>query len=312
MQISTSQLYSSSLRQMSTLSAQVSKYSGQVSTGIKLTTASDDTVAWGRLTQIKRASADETQYASNLTMAGSLLQQSDSALGSMETQLQRARELALRGSTETLSDDDRASIAAELDGIVSAMMDVANTTDARGVPLFAGADGQTPFARDASGRVAYQGKGEPSEIPVSAAGSIAASDSGARVFGAIGTGEGTTQDMFGIVQDLADAFRNGSTADEDDRTALRDKVSTALTGLTAADDRVTTVRASVGARAARVDLQKDQLTALAETREAERSGLEDADTTESVVKLQQFTTVLQATQASFSKLSQLSLFDYLS
>ena len=46
-------------------------------------------------------------------------------------------------------------------------------------------------------------------------------------------------------------------------------------------------------------------------REAERSGLEDTDITKAIVDLQKASTILQATQSSLTRLSQLSLFDYL-
>jgi flagellar hook-associated protein 3 FlgL len=311
MKISTSQLYSSSLKRMTDLSAQMTKYSVQAGGGAKLTAASENTVAWGRLTQTKRATANEEQFAENLKLAGNLLQQSDDALSGITTQLQRVKELTLRAASETLSASDRAAIATELDGIVDAMTDIANTTDARGQPLFGGADGATPFARDETGRVVYAGKGEPPQIPVSSTSGVAATDSGARVFGAIGTGEGA-QDMFAIVQTLAEALRTGSTDTPEERAALRVKVDEGIAGVAAAEDRITNVQASVGARGARVQLQQDQLASLAAAREEERSGLEDADTTEALVKLQQFDTQLKATQASFSKLAQLSLFDYLS
>ena len=49
----------------------------------------------------------------------------------------------------------------------------------------------------------------------------------------------------------------------------------------------------------------------ADDREAKRSGLEDTDITTTVVELQKTMTILSATQASFTKLSALSLFDYL-
>ena len=42
-----------------------------------------------------------------------------------------------------------------------------------------------------------------------------------------------------------------------------------------------------------------------------RSKLEDTDVTSAVIELQQLMTALSATQASFTKLSGLSLFDYL-
>ena len=306
MQIGTSQLFSSAYKRMSQLSTEAARYNAEIATGKKVQTASDDTVAFGRLTRLSRTTANEKQYASNMKLAGTLLQQSDDALDAVTTQVQRVRELALRASSDTLSASDRAAISTELDGVVDAIMGIANTTDARGVPLFAGADGQTPFAKDADGKVVFHGQGEAPAIPISATGTVTATSSGARVFGGIRTADGGTSDLFTLVQNLATAL-NGS--DEDARKAA---VAQSLTDLNSADESITNARASVGARAARVDLESNQLSDLADAREAERSSLEEADTTESVVNLQKISTILQATQASFSKLSQLSLFNYLS
>lgn len=61
----------------------------------------------------------------------------------------------------------------------------------------------------------------------------------------------------------------------------------------------------------RVDIQAAQIKTASSDREIARSGIEDADATETIIELQKTMTILQATQASFSKLSSLSLFDYL-
>ena len=67
----------------------------------------------------------------------------------------------------------------------------------------------------------------------------------------------------------------------------------------------------LGARAARVELQQGLQKEDATNREIARSSLEDVDVTQAYVDLQKQMTALQATQASFSKLTNLSLFDYL-
>ncbi|MFW2830485.1 flagellar hook-associated protein FlgL [Sphingomonas sp. ID0503] len=309
MQIGTSQLFNNSYSRMSTLNAQAAKLQTEIATSKKSNAPSDDAVAFGRLTRITRTISNEGQYADNMKLASSLLQQTDDALGAISTQVQRVRELSLRAASDTLSESDRTSIQTELNGIVDAMMSIANTTDSRGIPLFGGADGQTPFVKDADGNIVYQGQGEPAAIPISDVASIQAVSSGARAFGAIpdGSTNGGTTDLFALVKTLAAAL--DPTVSVADRKAATEK---SLTALAAADNAVTNQRASVGARGARLELESEQLASLAETREIERSSLEDADTTESVVKLQQIMTILQATQASFSKLSQLSLFNYLS
>jgi flagellar hook-associated protein 3 FlgL len=81
--------------------------------------------------------------------------------------------------------------------------------------------------------------------------------------------------------------------------------------LSAIGDRAAATQASLGARAARVELVAGQLTDAAVDREAATNDLEAVDMTQAITDLQKTMTVLQATQASFSKLSSLSLFDYL-
>ena len=76
-------------------------------------------------------------------------------------------------------------------------------------------------------------------------------------------------------------------------------------------DQVAAVRASVGARAARVDLQQTLLTQSNSDRAELRQSVENVDITGAVADLQQTMTILSATQASFTKLASLSLFDYL-
>ena len=85
----------------------------------------------------------------------------------------------------------------------------------------------------------------------------------------------------------------------------------AVDTLAAIGDQVTAMQTSLGAREVRIDLQLAQLKTSADDRELVRADIEDADPTETIVQLQKTMTILQATQASFSKLSSLSLFDYL-
>ena len=88
-------------------------------------------------------------------------------------------------------------------------------------------------------------------------------------------------------------------------------VATAQDQLAAASTQVSAVQASLGARAARVELDQASLKQADTDRETTRSELEDTDITTAVTELQKTMTVLQATQASFTKLSSMSLFDYL-
>lgn len=304
MQISTRQLYDRSTSLMSTLTARADTLQNQISTGSKLAKPSDDVVAYQKLAQIKVSSANDTAYAANIRIAQSVLAQSDSTLGSMESQLQRAAELAVQANNDTLSPANRKVIGEQLQAIVQDLVGLANTKDARGQPLFGGASGDSAVAQAADGSVSFtSGTTDASPIPVGDGVTVHATDNAQRVFGGISTPSGTS-DMFAVITKLATALIGNDSP-----------IAAATEGgasLKAVLTQIGSARGSVGARAARLDLETDRLTDVATTREVDRSGLEDTDITAAITELQKTMTVLQATQASFSKLSSLSLFSYLS
>lgn len=304
MQISTRQLYDRSTSLMQQLTERADTLQTQIATSKKVSTASDDVAAYRKLASIRRDSADDTAYGANIDVARSLLAQSDSTLGSIESQLQRAAELAVQANSDTLSPENRKVIGEQLSAIVQDLAGLANTKDLRGQPLFGAASGDTAVVQAADGSsVAFAGTGEPSPIPVGDGVVVQATDSARRLFGGIPTASGSS-DMFAVIARLATALTSDTGA-----TAA---ASEAGDGLKAVLTQVAAARGSVGARAARLDLETERLTEVASTREADRSALEDTDITAAITELQKTMTVLQATQASFSKLSSLSLFNYLS
>lgn len=299
MRVSTAQLYDKSLTGMRSLGVKAESLQGQIATGKKVINASDDAGSYARLSSLKRDAATAKTEGANLDLATTLVAQSDSVLGAIETQLQRAKELAIQGNSGTLSAAQKRVIGESLNAIVDDLVSLANSKDARGQPLFGGATDVAPFARGADRRVTWQGEGVPAAIPVGEAGSIQATDSGERLFTGIAVPGGVT-DIFAAVQMIADAFSAGSSAAEG-----------GLDAVGAGLDQIGAARASFGARGARLELEAQRLDDLKLSREAERGGLEDADLDLAIVELQKTMTVLQATQASFTKLTQLSLFDYL-
>lgn len=307
MQIGTSYSYARSMRQMSDLSTTADRLQSEIATGKRITAPSVDPVAAARLARLANVDAANTQFASNVTLARSVLSQSDSSLESIQNQLQRASELAIKASNETLNATDRAAIGVELASIVDDLLNVANSSDVRGTPLFGGAGTGPAYTRAADGTISFAGEGQAPPIPIGDKISISASDSGDRLFGNIAVGSGTS-DMFAIVSNLAKALAPGGSADA---ASLRTALDAGLKGINAANDRVATARASVGARGARLELESERLAKVGTENEIERGYTEGVDLQSSIVELQKTLTTLQATQASFTKLSQLSLFDYI-
>lgn len=298
MRISTSQMYGRPVSLMTQLTAEADKTQTQIATTKLGVTAVSDAAAYIKLQQIKRATTADATYKANITVAQGVVSQTDQTLESVETQLQRALELATRAKNDTLSDSDRASIGEELSSIRDTLFALANTKDdIRSQPLFGGATGDAAYVKNADGSISFAGTGEPSAIPIGDGENIQPTISGQRVFSPAGA------DIFATLGNLADALKTGGNAQA--------AGATALDGINASLNTVALARASVGARGARLDLQADRLTDVAETREATRSGIEDTDIPTAVANLQKTLTVLQATQASFSKLTSVSLFDYI-
>jgi flagellar hook-associated protein 3 FlgL len=301
MRVTTAQSFERPTLMMASLNKQADRLQIEIATGKKIHAPSDSASGWQQLAALKRADANDGAYDANIKTAQGLLAATEGALDTVATQLQRAKAFALQANSDTVSDVGRAAILKDVEAIIGDLLGIANAKDMRGYPLFGGAAGEAAYAQQVDGSIAYIGTGEAASIPVGDGVDIAATETGARAFGGIAGANGTT-DMFAVLTALAAALQPG---------AEEGGIDTVIADLDAALDHVNTTRASVGARAFRLDLEAERLVDVGIAREAARQGIESADPTVAIAELQKTLTVLQATQASFSKLTSMSLFDYL-
>ncbi|MEG3084302.1 flagellin [Sphingomonas sp. PB2P12] len=305
MQISTSLFYDRSAATMTSLASKADALQTQIATTKRFSAPSQDSVAYQRLAGLARDTANDKAYAANLGTAESILKQGDTSLSAMSDQLQSATTLVTQAKNGTLSALDRKAIGAQIAGIVASLTNIANAKDARGQALFGGADGAAAVATDGSYALAAK---PVSGIPIGDGQSVQANETAARIF-TVGGKTKADGSIDGGTNTLAMLSAIATALQSDDFKAS--SLDTSLADISAASDQVSTVQASLGARAVRVDLESSRLTDVAADREATRSGLEDTDITSTVIELQKTMTILSATQASFTKLSGLSLFDYL-
>ena len=296
MQVSTRLFYDRGATALGTLVSHADQLQTQIATGKRLAQPSDDPVAYTRLRAIATATADADVSAKNLDTAASVLAQADTTLTAVTAQLQHASELATRARNGSGDATAREAIAVELDAIVDQLAALGNATDPRGAPLFGGGDGGAAVTKNADGSYGFAAT-LPGAIPTGDGQSIQPGDTAARLFAQAG---GNTLQT---IADFAAALRAGTDVD----TAA----AGAVTKLAAAAAQVTGVQASLGARAQRVEMDQASLKRTGIDREAVRSGLEDTDVSAAFIELQKTMTILSATQASFTKLQGLSLFDYL-
>jgi flagellar hook-associated protein 3 FlgL len=119
-----------------------------------------------------------------------------------------------------------------------------------------------------------------------------------------------SEDMFTTLSKLADALES-STATQAERANFNSDMATVLQQLDQANDHLLNVRAQVGTRLSSIDSAQEALADRKVELETTTSQLRDLDYAEAVSRMNQQLVGLQAAQASYSKISQLSLFDYI-
>jgi flagellar hook-associated protein 3 FlgL len=120
--------------------ATVGELSDQVSTGLRVSKPSDDPAAWmsAQREKVRAALNDGTSQA--IQVGHERLVASDGALSSLAGIVSQARELAIEGSNDTLSAAARQDIGTQIGSLFDTAVAAANTIDANGEYMFAGAN----------------------------------------------------------------------------------------------------------------------------------------------------------------------------
>ena len=114
------------------LAARIARGQSDVSSQKRLQAPSDDPAAAVRIAQLRRAQTNESAWRANVDNGIARATRTDSALTGVASLIDRARELAINGASETLSNADRATIALELRSIADEVDNLSQGIDATG------------------------------------------------------------------------------------------------------------------------------------------------------------------------------------
>jgi flagellar hook-associated protein 3 FlgL len=179
------------LASLNQLESNIAQTQNQISTGLSFTTASQNPVDAGLVSNYNATLSQSQQYTSNANSAQSDINTEDTALTQVQTQLQSLRDLALEANSGTVSTSNLTAIAAQAAQIQSSLLSLANTQDGSGNYIFAGNAVQTqPFTLTATG-ADYAGDQGQQKVQIAAGLSVATGDNGDAVFNQIKTGNGT-------------------------------------------------------------------------------------------------------------------------
>ncbi|HEY3083175.1 MAG TPA: flagellar hook-associated protein FlgL [Chloroflexota bacterium] len=270
----------------------------EVATGRRITRPSDDPTGTVTSLVLRSKDAENEQAQKNIDLAAGWLNATDVGLQDVSGLVQRVRELTVQGANETLSSQERSALAAEVDQLLEHTMQIANTRYGDRY-IFGGHSTRTQpftFQVDATGnKIGWTYSGDDGQILRHVAPGVTMS---------INT---PGSDVFPQVFDALISVRDDLRANDSDSLSLNrlDELENVH------DDVLDALLSQVGSKGARLDLTKSQLSA-ARLNDAEvLSKTEDADMSDSIIKLNAQQTALQAALAAGARVVQPTLIDFL-
>lgn len=322
MRISTGMLFERGVNAMIRQQDRLSKTELQLATGERVLSPEDDPSATARILDLNREIGMVNQHQRNIERARSRLALEDATLDGAGNLLQRVRELTVQAANDSLSPENRLAIAYEVEQLRDELLGLANTRDSNGEYIFSGYQGDQRAWSDAGGgSYVYNGDQGQRLINIAHGRRIADGDNGLEVFGRIpasldADGDGaveTERNVFETLTLLAGVLRGTALPAPGSGNAAEDAndISNYLREVDAAMGNIFDVRARVGSRINAVDEQDNVNQEFLLTMETTRSEEKDLDYAEAVSRFQQQLTGLQASQQSFMRIQDLSLFNLL-
>lgn len=127
MRITQSMLSSNMLRNLNNSYSKMGVWQQQLSTGSKLLRPSDDPVGVTKAMSYRTQLAQNAQYDENLDTATKWLDSTDTALGSINSAMQRVQELITQAANDTNQTIDRQQMLKEIEQIYGEIKDLGNT-----------------------------------------------------------------------------------------------------------------------------------------------------------------------------------------
>lgn len=301
MQVSTGQFFRRQNENMVDLQTKIANLQNQIATGKQLELPSDDPVAFSDASRFKYQLGKIAQYGRNIDNVTQRLTAEESALGQVANVLTRIQELALQGANDTLGPGERSTVALEIDLLRDELVTLANTKDNFGTAIFGGYLSQGDVFKKGDDRnVSYIGDGNIPQVEV-AEGIFAPSGSnGQSIFMQVAVPDKQgSHSIFTLVDETIQELRAGRSG--------QDKIA----GIAASVDHVIGLRVLSGTRISALATQKEILESDKLQSQVMLSGVQDTDIERVVSELKQKLLSLEASQASFVKIAELSLFNYL-
>lgn len=316
MRISTAMMYQQNMRGITNSQSEWLRYGEQMSTGKRVTKPSDDPIAASQAVVLSQAQAQNSQYALARTFATQKISLEENVLGQVTTAIQSAQEKIVYAGNGTLSDDDRASLATDLEGIRNQILNLANSTDGNGRYIFAGYKTDSAPFSDVAGKITYGGGDTAVVQSVDASRSMTVGHLGSEIFESLTSnavpepGAGTSEkSLFNMLDSAITTLRTPTEGlDETQKADLGAAIDKTNRGLKNSLNNVLTVRAELGTQLNELDKLDELGSDRALGQAQQMSDLVDVDWNSAISSYVMQQAALQASYKAFSDMQGMSLF----
>lgn len=282
---------------------QLNNVQNELSSGLSVSQPSDAPDQVSAILQLHANIQQNQELTQNLTLVQGQAQTADSSLGTGITLLDQVMTLATEGLSTSATASSRATAASQVAGLMQEMVGISNT-EVDGQYIFSGANTTSPsYQYDASsptGVDRLQISNSAQQAQDSSGQTFAVAATANQIFDQRDSSDApTANNVFAAMNAVRVALQNN------DSTSLQTALSSVQTASTYlntqqgfygnVEDRITTALSDASTQ--NVSLQTDL------------SSRQDADETQAIVQMQQYTTTLQAAIAAEAKMPTTTLFN---
>lgn len=304
MRITNSQITSLMHNSMNASSAELGKLMQQMATNKRILLPSDDPIASVRVLRVQREEASLEQFRKNIANVSGSLSTQEANLKSTSDAMLNVRDLLLWAANGSNTSEDLAAMAGELSIIEDTIFSFANVRDEEGRYLFSGTLSDTPALAFDAATQTYSVTGNDKHRQAAVANGVLVDENvtAASIFGA---GVGVLNELRGLINTLQDPALDATDP------AVRQQIVDTLGALDEAHGRVMGSITELGGRQNALTLLTDSnedVSLVNQKIEGELSRLDYAGAT---IDLNDYQLALGATQKTYLKINQMSLFSLL-
>ena len=304
MRITNSQITSLMHNSMNSSSAELGKLMQQMATGKRILLPSDDPIASVRVLRVEREEASLEQFRKNIANVSGSLSTQEANLKSTSDAMLNVRDLLLWAANGSNTSEDLAAMAGELSIIEDTIFSFANVRDEEGRYLFSGTLSDTPALGFDAATQTYSITGNDKHRQAAVANGVLVDENvtAASVFGA---GVGMLNELRGLINTLQDPALDATDP------AVRQQITDTLGALDDAHGRVMGSITDLGGRQNALTLLTDSNEDVSLVNQKIEGELSQLDYAGATIDLNNYQLALGATQKTYLKINQMSLFSLL-